>query len=756
VARLLARTGVLATFAGCLVAAEASAAAWVSLGPTNLSGRILHVAFHPTDPDVVYAASAGGGLWRSTDGGSTWNPLTDDIGSLAIGGVAVGPSDPDLVAIGTGEGTPNVDRIPGVGVLRSTDAGATWEPTGLARDPGDGHGFHFVEANPIRGTLLAGATDGLWRSTDEGVTWTQVRPGGDYYDAKWKPGDPDVCFTVKGNDPSGGNNVKISTDDGATWTKAGSGQPLSLLVGKSKLAVSADDPDVVYALIADATNPAALVDLYRTTDGGATWHPRNSFGLPSGQTWYNLACAADPDDAGTVLAGAWGLARSVDAGATFASVLGSVHTAQHALVFGPGPSAPVWVANDGGVWESVDGGLGWTSRTHGLATVQYWDVSVAQTDPVAAFGGAQRHGILRFDGGDTWEPAGGSGYVCEVCALDADVVYAELAPGSFSRSTDGGDTWSPADGGLTGSAPYVPPLALDPGDCDHLYTSTVTGIHRTTNGGALWTNVAAHVATSIDVSPVDGDVVWTVSGGAVRYTTNDGTTWLDAGPFGFPTGAATRIRAHPGVASAAFVTFSGHGDLAHVARTDDLGASWEGVTGDLPPQPVNTIVIDPLDPGSWYVGADTGVWASSDGGSTWIAHGTGLPNSVVVSLEIRSAARMLVAATHGRGVWEAALAPVGTGVLPAEGAVHLMLDPPSPNPARGRVSVRFAARRPGPVRLDLHDVRGRLVRRLAELPGGDGTIRSVTWSAAELPGGVYFVSLCSGEERRTRKLVITR
>jgi hypothetical protein len=192
--------------------------------------------------------------------------------------------------------------------------------------------------------------------------------------------------------------------------------------------------------------------------------------------------------------------------------------------------------------------------------------------------------------------------------------------------------------------------------------------------------------------------------------------------------------------------------------TTDMGATWTDVTGDLPPHPVNTMIIDPLEPAAWYIGTDVGVWSSTNGGMNWIPHEVGLPNAVVLDLEIRRNARKLVAGTHGRGAWEIDIPPlsaVDTEVV-GTASINLMLDPPYPNPLRDRTMLRFASKHPGPVSLDVFDAQGRLVDHVGELPNGNGIIRTTWWSAGDLPSGVYFVTLRSGGEKKSRQLVITK
>lgn len=742
---------------------------WFSLGPENLAGRMLSIAFDPVHVGVLYAGAAGGGLWKSTDNGSSWKPLTDDLPSLAVGGVCVSPADPDVVVIATGEGTFNIDRIGGVGILRSTDAGRNWSATNVTASVSSGHGFHFVRANAVTGTMLAGATDGLYRSTDDGVTWTTIKTGGHYFDAVWRPGSATTVFTVRGDCGCAGANVKVSTDDGLTWATAGTGGATGTTVGKSKLAVTAANPDYVYAIHVNAST-SGMLGLYRTTDGGATWSLRaSSPNIPGGQGWYNLSLAADPGDPEKIIAGGVSLYRSVNGGASFSVVGGNVHVDHHLAEYDAWDSNTLWVGSDGGLWRSTDDGASWSDRNDGLVTYQFYDVCVNRNagTPYYVLGGTQDNGTDRYSGTTTWsEGLGGDGMVCNINEVNGTSVFGETQFGGHYRNTSSGTgAWSPIQVGITGTGQWVAPVAQDPARGGSLYTETDDGIFRTTTGGTSgWSPVATHRAVWIDFSRIDGNVAWTTHGTGTWITTDDGSSWTKAAAFGFSTGTPTKVHAHPADVDGAFVTFSGYSSsIAHVALTTDRGATWANVSGDLPGHPVNAIAIDPDYPIDWYVGTDVGVYKSDTGGVNWIPLGEGsLPNTVVSDLEISGPARKLVAGTHGRGAWELdiplpAAAPRSdvTAAVASPENRSLLLDAPWPNPATDRVTLRFASRSEGAAELAVYDVGGRLVTRLGAVPH-DGIIRTATWLPDDHPAGAYFAVLRAGTEQVSRKIIVAR
>lgn len=739
---------------------------WFSLGPANYSGRILDIEFDPTNTDIIYVGSASGGLWKSTDHGLSYTPITDEIPSIAIGAVCVLPWDTSIVLIGTGEGA-NGD-VDGVGILKSTDGGATWNTTDLVRAVVQGHGFHVMEANPTTHTILAGASDGLWRSTDDGETWIDVRTGGDYYDVVWKTNDVNTVFTVKGSD-STGNNIKISTDDGLTWTRAGTGQPASAFVGKTKLAVSPAQPEWIYANISNQAGDITNAGICRSTDGGATWTVRygGPSNIPGGQGWYNLSIAVDPDDANVVIAGGVRLYRSTDGAASFSIPLGeaNVHVDHHAIAYEPGASNTVWVGSDGGVWRNDSDGNFWSNggnRSAGLVTYQFYDICISNYDagPYYALGGTQDQGTDKWTGSTNWlESLGADGMVCMISPENGTTVYAEIQNGGTRRNLNSGNAGSWATISFPGTKQWVNPWACGQVDGDILMGASSLGVYKSTNTGTSWTNVASHVPVWFDFYDLDDDIVWTAVGGTTcYYTTDGGGSWTQTSPYGFSTGSPVKILAHPSDPATAWVTFSGYGAVAHVAMTTDWGVTWADVSGDLPLQPTLAIAVDPENTSDWYVGTDNSIWMSQNGGVNWLPCDNALPNVEVHDLEISNAQRKLVAGTYGRGMWEMDLPSVVPGAGEPEVAIarNLMLDAPQPNPAPGRTILRWAAHSNSAVRLEIYDVQGRRVESLDTLARGDGIIRTTMWHAENRPAGVYFAVVSSGEERVSRKVILAK
>jgi len=745
---------------------------WFNAGPLEFSGRCTSIDFAPGDPSTVYVGTAGGGLWVTSDGGDTWTTTTDELPSLGVGAVCLPSTAPGVVLLGTGEGNgigflPSGAGVFGVGMLRSTDGGASWQTTSLSYPRAGTHGFSAIEENPVTGTILAASIDGVWRSTDAGQTWTSVLDGGSFFDVAWKPGSAGTVFVTRGQDLFGAtqtdNGVFVSEDDGLTFTLAGTGQPPGADIGKTRIAISPSNPEVIYAHYVDSADWGTL-GVYRSVDGGSVWTLRNASLNTGGQGWYNNVLAVDPDDPDRIIVGGVFLYRSSNGGVNYTAINPSVpfgddtrpHYDHHAIAYEPGSTTAVWVTTDGGPWRSADDGVTWSPRRAGIISYQFYDICVAQSDPVFAMGGTQDNGIPGRSGEAEWFHSTliADGMVCNVHPEDPLTIYAEWQSGQQVKSLDGGQTWLDNNDGLVGLGAWRSPPALNRNDPLELYTSRGARTYRTQNGGDLWEPVSTHRSTWIDVSPFDGDVVWSVhETSGLRISTDGGDTWIHRA--GTPdVDVATKVIADPRDAAVAYVTYGGYGSgVPRVRRTDDLGVTWSDVSGDLPDIPVNALVVDRLRPDDWYVGTDLGVWHSADGGGSWVPLGTGLSNAVVTDLEIRVVDRKLVAGTFGRGMWEIDLA--ATVAVDDAGAPsrHLMLDRPFPQPARGHVAFRLATRSGGG-RLSVYDVTGRELDVVDREIRGDGVVRTVTWDATHLAPGVYFAVLRAGGREITRRFSV--
>ncbi len=736
---------------------------WFSVGPSNFGGRLLSMTFDPGNSQRIYAGAAGGGLWRTDDAGASWEPLTDTYPFIAIGGVAVKPGDPTRIIVGTGQGQPGGNAVDGIGVWRSLNGGSSWQSTSLHHDRDTTNGFYFVKYHPNASVVFAGSQSALSRSVDDGATWTTVLGVG-CTDIALLPGSP-VALAIQGR-PATGAGIYRSTDGGTSWTAVHN--PSSC--GRGRVAFAPSDPTIAYALLGHSDGDG-LRGVFRSDDGGATWAPVNAdYSLTSGgQSSMHQALAIHPDDPDLIIVGGVNLMRSSNGGVDFERLNDAIgpHVDYLGAIWDPVTPDLLWIWGDGGVWQSPDNGDTWVEKSTDLRNIQLYDVgtSVASATVDVLFGGAQDNGVERRDPGDTtWDVVfAGDGTITVVHSTDPDIVFATKQRGLHLRSLDGGSSFDFMYGGLPGgdAGPFVTPKVADPSNPEVLFTTTTTELYRSTAASTCdadcWSPVdnSGRPAVSLSVSPADGNVVWALmQDGTVRKSADGGSSFA---PVTTPTasGEPTCIAAHPSSAAVVFATFSGYGTGAHVVRSPDGGTTWLDMTGNLPDAPVNTIAI-PSDVHAIYVGTDVGVHATTDG-VTWAEYGSDLPFTVVTDLEIHEASGTLVAATYGRGAWVTTLMSmlaVDPDVVTSAG--NLLLAPPAPNPVEGEARIRYAAHASSPVTLDVFDVNGRRVTRVTELATGDGEVHEAIWRTDSVPAGVYLLRLRAGGREAARRVTVVK
>ena len=684
---------------------------WTSIGPrptdpgaSATSGRVNAIAIDPRDNNVAYIGAAEGGVWKTTDGGANWTPLTDGQASLAMGAIVLDPNNPDIVYAGTGEENFAQDAYYGAGILKSADGGATWTNivgpftrdyiSALAVHPGDGQ------------VLLAAAQTGIWRSADGGLTWSQALQFADsrvmlgkvpaisiFFD----PNDGNVAWASMGSlFGNARNGVYRSTDAGRTWAPMTGGGSLSLPtadVGRIELTMAPSDSSTLYAQIQNSStaNFGALLGIWKTTDAGNTWSRLSLTASNWGaQLWFTNTIRVSPKDPNVVWSGALQIYRSLDGGATWTSLAQSggngtsIHVDFHALAFTPDGSR-LYLANDGGMYSTTDisaSRVNWTNLNNTLSVTQFYPgMALDASDAAIAQGGTQDNGSQRHDAEGRWSnvACGDGGYAAIDPAFPA-LAYAACQHISIQRNT-GAAAWVPAQYGVAASdtAQFIAPLVLDPVNPQTLFFGT-TRVWRSRDSGGRWTAISGDLTGSagngikaIAVAPSDPNTVYIGTDRGVLQTTAGAlaagsVVWTNRSA-GLPGRAITHISVDAVNPATAYATFSGFptGTQAqgYIFKTTDNGATWTNIAGNLPAIPVNDLVIDPDVPDTLYAGTDIGVQRSSDGGATWSTLGNGLPNVVVHSLVLGRRQRVLRAGTHGRGVWEIALPLPAPSLAPA-------------------------------------------------------------------------------------------
>ncbi|MBL8115327.1 MAG: hypothetical protein JNK60_20765, partial [Acidobacteria bacterium] len=667
---------------------------FVNIGPTNFAGRVSVVTVDPNNSSIVYRGTAGGGVWKSTDSGSTWNVLTDSLGDLSIGAVAVAKSNSNLVYVGTGEGALGIDGINGIGFVKSTDAGATWSlPVSVSATK-----FFEIDVHPTNANeILAATTVGIQKSTDGGATWVTKFSTYAGTDLIRIPGTPSTivatAWDVTSASPTWKGFGYRSTDSGETWTQVinPGTAPWNADNGRMSLAVAPSAPNTLFAIAASAagdskgcaSTPVDQWGIYRSTDAGLTWTFRSNpvtgacgsySSILSGQGWYASTISVDPANANIVYAGGLDTWKSTDGGATFVkrsswsaspSASNYVHADIHDMAW---IGTTLLIGNDGGINRTTDGASTFTNLNTNVVTRQYYNIAVTPANRDLLIGGAQDNGTnLRTTNTTSYtEQIGGDGFGVAAHPTNAATLYGTVYSTRIFRSTNTGASFAeigPSYG--SDNAPFITPLTMDPNNPSILYTGT-NYCWKSTNGGTNWMKTSTTVlgdtstrnyVTKIAVAKSNSSYVLAGTGnGYVRLSTNGGTTWSAALAGGLPTKYVAHVEFDPTNVNTFYVAYAGGSTGGRIFKTTNGGTSFTQIDTGVPNFPVHVLRVDPTDVNALYAGSDLGLYRSTDGGTSWARFGTGMPAVSIWDIAILPDGSMMRIGTHGRGFWELQIA----------------------------------------------------------------------------------------------------
>jgi len=667
--------------AASTLAPYAGTAEWELVGPTNVGGRMTSIACAPGKPDTIWAGAAGGGVWKSDDGGQHWRPLWHSEPTLNVGCVALDPANPSFVYCGTGEANLSADSYPGVGVFRSTDGGEHWHVLAPADTAGLPTRIGCIGVDPYRSnhiclggvTHTRGGADGMFVSTDGGVSWTrQGFPGTGPYRCHAIVFHPTKAGTLFATIAAQGSMSGIwqSSDGGSTWKHLTKGLPAPDAMGRTSLAIAPSDPRVMYAMSENKAD--GVLGIFKTVNGGSSW--TNATGLhfhSEAQISYGNTIAVHPADPDHVLCGGVDLHLTRNGGRTWHKVTkwdakrGTskyyAHSDHHCLLMPSAQPGLVYDMNDGGMDVSEDGGLTWKNRSDGLATTMFYDVDVGQSDGRMFGGGAQDNGtVVTATGaaGDFKEVSGGDGGWIIIDPRTNEHVYTTTYNMSVWRHRPGGhwvDASPPAHKSET-DAVWMAFLDMDPNDPRTVFLGGLR-VWRTQDDATHWTPVSPVLddspITAVEIAQADSRMVYvgTENGGLFR-STDGGDSWSQdlSGPV-LPGVTITRILTSPTNARIVYLTVANFGS-SHVFGSRDGGSTWEDIDrGALPSVPHYAIAIPGARPSTLYVCSDAGVFVSTNAGAVWSNLTRNLPTSPVVDLVYHEADATLTAATYGRSIW---------------------------------------------------------------------------------------------------------
>ncbi len=762
---------------------------WELVGPYNVGGRVNDVEMHSSDTETIYACAATGGIWKSADKGKTWAQIFENTYTQSIGDMAIAETDKNLLYVGTGEpnGGQGSVTYDGYGMFKSTDAGATWTHIGIENAGGIGR----VEVDPTNGNVVFVAAmgnlfatnpeRGVYRTKDGGQSWENVLYLNDStgaIDLCIHPTNTNIIYAamwerVRGpyHRTYGGPSTGLyrSKDGGDTWEQLTNGLP-SGSQGRIGIDISKSHPDILYCTYSQTSG--YFGDVYKTTNGGDTWTAMNASGISgSSYSWWFSKVQVHPNLPDVVWVEEFQMYRSTDGGQNWQTV-GGIHVDQHALYAHPMESNFVVIGNDGGIYLSENG-----TQTNTFVTTipmtQFYTCEVNYQKPEQRYGGTQDNGTqgTTTGSGHDWHSIyGGDGFVVRVDPTEERYMYASSQRGGFGRSTNGGSSFSSARPNGTNRWNWKTPYILDPTTPSIMYIGSHM-VYKSTNRAASWTRISDDLTngdagawnyatiTSLAASKLNGDIIWAgTDDGNVWVTSNGGAgkAWTKVSD-NLPVRWVTSVATDPFDAHTAYVSFSGlryHDYEPHLFKTTDLGTTWEDISGNLPDLPVNIIVIDPDNKGTFYVATDAGVFVSYDAGSSWETLGNGMPTVPVLDLNLHQPTRTLLAATFGRSQYKIKLkASSGTGEI-QQSKPELSI---YPNPSIDLVNINFSLDSKQDGKLLIYNMNGQIV---AELKAGAFVAgnHSYIWDGSQdgfnrIPGA-YICRLVTDQQILSKRIVI--
>jgi photosystem II stability/assembly factor-like uncharacterized protein len=775
-----------------------------AIGPATMGGRVDDLAIMDSDPRVIYVGAAAGGIFKTVNGGQSWLPLFDDQANPSIGDLALSPSNPSILYAGTGEPNNRQSSSWGNGVYKSTDGGTTWTHLGLKET----HHIGRIVVHPTNPDIVYVAAQGdLWgpnkergvyRSTDGGVTWTNtlfVNEDTGANDIAIDPQSPNILYatmyqrrrTVFGFAGGGaGSGLYRSTDGGAHWTKLGGtgvgrGLPATGDIGRCALDIYRKNSNIVYALIEHQT----LGGVYRSEDKGVSWA---RMGDTNPRPSYFSQIRVDPNNENRLWVGGVNIYYSQDGGRTFDQTrFRDVHSDVHAIWIDPANSDHLVIGCDGGVWSTWDSGRNWAHHNN-IPLGQFYEVAYDFQKPYRVCGGLQDNyswcgpsstnqqtGIANED----WITVqGGDGFYNRIDPSDPNIIYAESQDGSLSRrdlktsQSKSIRPQEPDDATARYRFQWNSPLMISPHDPktiyyggNHLFKSTDRGDTWTVLGEDLTNKqerdkqpimgkvpdehtlsrhdgvVAWPCITAIAESPVKAGVLWAgTDDGNVQMSRDGGKTWQNviSHVSGAPrNGYVSRIEPSHKEEGTAYVTFDNHRNAdygIYIYMTKNFGDSFTRINSNIPPEAgtVHVVREDPVNVNLLFAGTEFGAYVTFDRGGSWTKLKNGLPTVPVFDIQIHPRDHDLILATHGRSIYImddiSALESMTKDTLTADlkvfenrpgvewkmanyrgflGTTHYM----APNAPTG-VVVDYFAKTAGPVQITVADKAGKRVRQL--------------------------------------------
>ncbi len=712
-----------------------------SEGGYSAMGRTAGITFHPTDVNTFYVGAAIGGVWKTEDGGQSYTALGDALPYLSNNGILIDYNNPEILYIILGGKVEFQNN--GLGIYKSTDAGLTWDTTGIQSDFTDNIVYHKMVMNPSNSEeIFVVRNDGIYRTQDGAATWELVKSG-EFTDIIYKPESDQILYAAT-YDYWGSSEVFMSTDDGNTWDQI---SDLNIQYNTIHLSVTPDDPE--YLLV--GCDRYDQTEMWLSEDGGTSFNQQGI--VPEGSTVQISA-----QDKNIMYGGHLSIYQSFDSGWSWDQITQwwdggdypTVHADQRHIAINP-INQHIYFCNDGGIEKYNENSDNWNYLSDGLIITQFYDISVSQQDDYFMIGGTQDNGGRKRIANNLWAPTnGGDAMVVAVNSENDQTIYTTYVYGQLYRSYD---QWTDDQyyeitppGALEGE--WVTPYVLSPQN-PYTIVAGYNEVFKSEDEGESWDaisdglfNNSSYRVKCLAIAPSDDDVIYASLGARVYVTTNGGDTWNNYSAYtaGSNGTEITSITVHPTDPAKIWVTVAGYSANRKVFYSENYGDDFTNLTLNLPNTPVNTGEMDyqsgNLD---YYIGTDVGIFILNNAAQQWDYYGAGVPNTPVTDLDIQYNTRSLYAATHGRGIWVNDLfSEQGVSVNNIQAEYNNWIEVAG-NPMGETMYLNIHAKTGTVGTIRLFDSSGKIVfteKRM--LPAGH---YQWNWSVGNLSAGIYYLGV---------------
>ncbi len=745
---------------------------WKNVNRTNAPGgywgmgATRNIQFHPTDVNTFWVA-ADGGIWKTTNGGSSYTPIGDNLPWLRVASICVDPTNTNTIYACTGNYLGSNDRS--IGVYKTTDGGVTWNPTGLKSNLIDNVQYSTLVMNPTDPKILlvgcvSNNSKGIYRTTDGGTTWTRVLSSQAIWNIAFKPNDGNIVYAGA---ESNSGSIYRSTDGGVTWNTV-----QTFTDNGYTHAITCSHVNTAYVAMIHVDNNDNRT-IWVSTNSGLNWVKKASLG--SGYQYGNIIFSAT--NANTIYMGMVELFKSTDLGATIGAHITSYCCGSNGVVPIHGDfndikinplNKKMYLCNDGGLAimdESVSpyGTASWKEINNGLIISHYFAMGTSQVDPALYGGAGMDNGAWVHKTNGTWIPA--SGGDCGTVIFDpkdANTLYTVWS--DFFDIGKMSDNWGnpirisnniPNKSGQAWLS--VEPIAIDPSNPNVIVTGMYTDVFRSANQGNSWTNIGPNLAggdnlRGVAIAPSNSNVIYEHCHNKLYVTKNNGTNW---NTNTLPSNTSPEISSfaiHPTQPGTIWISHNNWSAGNKVFKSTDYGVTWTNESGSLPNMPVTSIVYDKSMDGV-YVSMYYGVFYKNSTMSDWVNFSQGLPNAQTGNIVVQNSGKKIRCATLGRGFWEADLYS-GSATAVDNNMNQQALITAYPNPNNGAFTLDISFPDNGTYNLEVANVLGQIIYTEALNINNRNYNFSKQFNLNDLPKGVYIVKINGNGTNTNKKIII--